>query len=119
MDSDSSYYSDNYLSNSDSDEGGKAWVWILIILIILVILGIVFKDQLRELMFRMKSGGKKSPPKGGPRRPGFPFPRKPMRSPGSMPPRRPMPPRKPMPRPANKGKRELDDVLGKLRDMGK
>ena|SRR3989344_621927 len=51
--------------------GGLNWfvIWILIILIILVVLGIIFRDRLRNLWFRVKTRGKGSSSQEGPRRP--------------------------------------------------
>ena len=99
---------------SSDPKGTNIWVWILIILIILIVLGIIYKDKLRELMFRMKSGKKDSTGPKGPRR-GPPRMAHQLRGPL---PRRPMPPRQ-IPSSAKRGKGELDDVLGKLREMGK
>ena len=100
------------------------WIWILLILIVLVVLGIVFRDKLRDFWFKMKSGKGKSP---GPRPgPGY-------RGPPSYPPHYPRPTR-PFPerrillpqshkqpaRPVRSAaSKELDDVLKKLKNMGK
>lgn len=110
------------------DEGGSSgWIWIfvLLILIVLVVAGIIYREKLRRLWLRMKSKfGKGNGRRGhsgprGPRPPGFP-----PSSPGA-PPQRPFqrkmvpsrgPPRRGPPRRSNK---ELDDVLGKLKKMGK
>jgi len=101
------------------------WIWLLIILIFLVVLGIIFKDKLRQLWFKFKTKVLdkigKGKGKGTPRpRPGFPPSR-----PG-MPPQRPMqrkilPPsqRQPMKKPVGKPKGEIEDVLKKLKEMGK
>lgn len=94
------------------------WIWGLLILIVLVLLGIVFRDKLRPYWFRFTSLGK-SKTRGGPRS-GFP-------PPFGMPPRRIMPrqifpPRGPSQRaPARtpRPKGELDEVLKKLKEMGK
>jgi len=119
-------------STTTSDEKSYLWVWILLTLIVLVILGIVFRDQLRPLWFRIKSsfggsgrGGSRGP--GGGFRPGFP-PRRPPMSPMGrpMPPRRILPPQQYHERPAphrsapvkQKSSGELDDVLKKLKEMG-
>lgn len=105
------------------------WIWVLILLIILVIVGIVFKDKLRPSWFRIKSGfgkGKPGPAQRGPGpRPGFPG------MPAAMPQARPTP-RRILPtqsrrapgRPRQPGRpkqqpTEFDDVLKKLKDMGK
>jgi len=99
------------------------WIWILLILIVLVVIGIIFRDKLRNFLFRIKS--KFKGPKPGPR----PGRRPPPRPPGPLhyPIRRPMPERrilprrppiKPIKRPS-KSQTELDKVLKKLKDMGK
>lgn len=135
-------------SSSTSSGGGGgigSWVWITIfaVLIILVIIGIVFRDKLSVwfMQFKSKFGGGAPPSQ---RRPGFPPPGMgpPMmrRPPMSGPPRprsilppganRPPGPRGPPPgaqnRPAPSAKKqppkpsgELEDVLKKLKDMGK
>ncbi|MBR9701657.1 hypothetical protein GOV13_01920 [Candidatus Pacearchaeota archaeon] len=99
------------------------WVWLLLILIILLILGIIFRDRLRPYWLRLKSmfGKPKPGEKGRPgQRPPMPSSRIPMRRPV---PRRVIPPsqghvpRKPSPPKKEAG--EIDDVLKKLKDMGK
>jgi hypothetical protein len=101
------------------------WVWVLLILIVLVVLGIIFKDKLRPLWFKFKTkvlnkigkGKSKAGPASGPR--GFPPSR-----PG-MPPQRPMqrkilPPSQRQPiKPSAKPKGDIDEVLKKLKEMGK
>ncbi len=109
-----------------SPKGSYLGIIIFSILIVLVILGIVFKKQLKQLLlkikskFRRKGRGLRGP--AGPRPPGRP--------PG-FPPRRVMPRRMPLAqmrapgrprrvgRPAGKPKGELDNVLKKLKEMGK
>ncbi len=95
------------------------WIWILLLLIVLVVLGIIFKDKLRTFWFRAKSkfGKSKKPPGWKPAPPGFPQSqmRRPMQ-------RRILPPtqRPPVRRaPAKRPKGEIDDVLKKLKEMGK
>jgi hypothetical protein len=93
------------------------WVWLLAILIILAILGIVFKDRLKMIFFKLK-GGSSSPVR--PTRPGFP-------PTSSMQPRpmfRQMPMQRPQPqvtKPIQKSNadKELDETLRKLREMSK
>jgi hypothetical protein len=105
------------------------WVWILLGLIVLVGLGILFRDKLRAQWIRLKTSfGKKDDRKkfempmsshsiGQPRM--FsrgilpPQSRPPMRGPISS--QHPLPHRKPEEKPKN----ELDDVLKKLKEMGK
>lgn len=111
------------------------WLWVLFALIVLATLGILFKDEVREFILKIKTrGGNKEgspgrgniPPRGPPG-----YPRRPMP--------RPMPPKKIMPRPIpssqnqnipgkpraptnkplpNSRNKELDDVLKKLKEMG-
>ena len=108
----------------EDDPKNYLWVWILLGLIFLIVVGIIFKDKLRTFWFRTKSKfGKSRPgPRPGPRF-GFPPSR---RMPLTRPmPRRILPPtqrppvRRPMPKPKAKPKTELDDVLKKLKEMGK
>jgi len=102
--------------------GPSPLFWILIILIILVVLGIVFRTKLKEFWFRIKSNFRKSgPPRRGPE-PGFPhvsstIPRRRIVSRRVLPSahvHRRAPPKSP---PRRHG--ELDEVLKKLKDMGK
>lgn len=103
------------------------WVWILIVLIILVIVGIIFKDKLRQLWFKFKSKVLKNIGKGkgksGPAlrpRPGFP-PSRPGMPQRRVIPRKILPPaqKRPMRKPVGKPKRDVEDVLKKLKEMGK
>lgn len=91
------------------------WIWVLIILIILVAVGIVFKDKVKEFWFKLSgkfSNLKPKPSSGSPL----------IRSPMGMSPRRILPQsqrRRPQRTPARKSPNELDDVLKKLKEMGK
>lgn len=107
----------------EKKEGGYWWIWVLIILIVLTILAIIFRDKLKPIYMKIKSKfgkGKSGPnsrrgrPIGPPRRPGMP----PMGM-GPRPPRRPIPPRQALQRRGPKSKGEIDDVLKKLKEMGK
>ena len=92
------------------------WIWILLILIALVILGIVFKDKLRHFWFRTKSKFGKSKPR---RPPGFssaPLRVRPRTQRRILPPVHRQLVRRP---PIKKPKGELDEVLRKLKEMGK
>ena len=98
------------------------WIWLLIILIILTILGIVFRKKLRPYWFRIKSWFDKfkkskkppTPPPSPMQRPGF---RRPMQRRILHPSAQHRPgPRPPMQR---KSKPEIDDILKKLKEMGK
>lgn len=98
------------------------WIWILLILIVLVVIGIIFRDKLRNFLFRIKSkfkGSKPGPRPGPPRRPPgqlhYPIRRRPMPERRILPHR---PPVKPIKRPS-RPQRELDEVLKKLKKMGK
>ncbi len=96
-------------------EPTRWWIWVLLSLIVLVLLGIIFRDKLRTFWFRIKSKFGKSKPKG----PGFFLP---SRTPRTLMPRRILSPttrqpaRRPLPK---KPKGELDEVLKKLKEMGK
>ncbi len=105
------------------DDGSLLWLWILlIILIILVVLGIVFRDKLQpywnKIIIKFKKGGEGSPVSNQ---------RGPPRGPPGMPPRQPRPRQilppssrpQPRPMPQKKNSGEMDDVLKKLKDMGK
>ena len=113
------------------DKGGSLlWLWILLVLIVLVVLGIIFRDKLRIAFMKLKSGGNNPPTRPGFPPPGMmsnrPIPRRilPPSAPSGPPPR-PMPPRGPPSRappqskPTQKPKSDLDDVLKKLKEMGK
>ncbi len=99
------------------------WVWTLLALIILVVLGIIFRDSLRMLWFKMKSGGS---------RPSHPGPRPPPHFPPMI--QRPIqrierrilvPQHAPAHKPAliarakSGAQKELDEVLRKLKEMSK
>ncbi|MGD9275631.1 MAG: hypothetical protein PVJ67_00500 [Candidatus Pacearchaeota archaeon] len=103
------------------EEKSYLWIWILLILIVLVLIGIISRDKLRPFWFRLTSKFKKTPPRGPPRR-GFPSPfmrRMPRRIIPRHAPSKPQarPPVKTAPK--KKSSSELDDVLKKLRDIGK
>jgi len=116
------YSCDNYqyCCMEKDTPGPKPIFWILLVLITLVILALIFKNKLREVWFRIKPG-KSKPFKRGPG-PGLPpvpstGPRRRIASRHIMPAsHRPGP--RPAPRP-RKEHSELDDVLKKLKDMGK
>lgn len=101
-------------TNDNSSGGSSVWLWILIILILLVVAGIIFKDGLRRFFFKLKSKFGKSGNSSGGRRPPRPgYPANPMISRGKMniPERKIEKSRKPS--------GELDDVLKKLKDLGR
>jgi hypothetical protein len=105
------------------------WIWILLILILISALGIVFRDRLRIQWLKLKTlfGGKKDK-----KRFEMPLTQHPISQGGSLPRRifspqesrapvhRPFSPQpSPNKKPVEKSKNELDDVLKKLKDMGK
>ncbi len=106
----------------DSPKGGYLWIIILlIILIILVILAIIFRNQLKIWIFRIKNKFKKGPGPSQPKNPRFP----PSAPPGMqrMMPRMFLPrnirmPRRRPPKASSEDK-ELDDTLKKLKEMSK
>jgi hypothetical protein len=103
-------------------EKSYAWIWILLILIVLVVIGIIFRDKLRNFWFRIKSksrGSRPGPRPGPPRRPP---------GPPHYPARRPVRERRILPslhhpvrpgRAPSRSQKELDEVLRKLKQMGK
>jgi len=108
----------------------KTWfIWVLIGLILIVILGIVFREKISEAILKLKHKSRKSsksdgrpvfgglrpmsPPPGA--HTGRPVPRR-ILPPTANRPR--MPPRVP-PKTPSKTSKDLDDVLKKLREMGK
>ena len=105
--------------------GSSLWIWILVILIVLVLIGILFRKKIRQMWQNRKKKGSQTGPGQGPffRPPFNPSPMLPRYNPPMRPPeRRIMPPSQPpqmMRRPASKSQKELDDVLKKLKDMGK
>lgn len=107
------------MPKSSTKVSSSILIWILVILVALVIIGILFKNKLQMLWFRMKSGsGASSSQTSGPG-PRFP----PMTAPRSYPPiqRRILPPSQPTqirrPAPKRSGG-EMDEVLKKLKEMG-
>ena len=98
--------------------GGTFWIWFFLLLIVLVVIGIIFRDKIRDFWFRIKSKSRGKPgPKprygpGPPRPPDYPMKR-------PMPERRILPTfNQPLKRP-HRSQKELDDVLKKLKGMGK
>jgi hypothetical protein len=104
-------------SPSGTTTGNNWWIWVLIILIVLLAVAIIFKDKTKEIFARLKDKFSKGKPKvprsGGPLM---------QRQPQRMPPRKIIPPaqrRQPIRRTPPKPSKDLDDVLKKLKDMGK
>jgi len=127
---------------TQEESGGSMWwIWLLIILILLLILAIIYRNQVKIWVFRVKKNFKKGPvaqqrrpgPPGMPGRPGA-YPQRrilpgqqrpgiPMRGPMRG---RPGMPRRPRPgMPARPGQKPfpkegaLQETLKKLRDMGR
>lgn len=106
-----------------STPSGKSywWIWVLAVLIILVILGIVFKEKLKPYWFKLQSkfkgSGKSSSSSGSPRGPPgmpprmMPSMQRTILPPSGRPQQRMISPSKP--------KSDIDDVLKKLKEMGK
>ena len=110
------------IQKSTSDEKSYLWVWIFLILIVLVVLGIIFRNKLRMLWFRIGHHGGPKPSAPGPHMPHFPQSiQRPIQRierrifvPQHAPVKRPSPLRT-----KSGAEKELDDVLRKLKDMGK
>ncbi|MEN7981920.1 MAG: hypothetical protein ABFQ65_00550 [Nanoarchaeota archaeon] len=121
-------FGDTCCVTKTSKEKNYLWLWILIFLILigLVILGIFKKDKLRELWFRLKSKFKKSSSGSGnlrrpPRRPSTPASAQRRIIQGrTSPPRRALVKRpSKITRPSSKAPSEINDVLKRLKEMGK
>ncbi len=103
--------------SSSSSGGSSLWIWILVILIVLVGLGIIFRKKLRAIIFKEGKTSSKpgmQPPRGPPYYP-RPIQRMPERR-IIIPPQRPSQPIRRVP---SKSQNELDEVLKKLKEMGK
>lgn len=108
------------IAKSSTTTSNTLVIVILVILIILAVLGIIFRNKLKMLWlkFTSKGKGKPSPSVGGPR---FPPTSSQKIYPGAVP-RKIIPPQQPqrMPeRPVARNKPEYDEVLKKLKEMGK
>lgn len=121
----------------ESSEPVSVWIWVLTILIIITVLAIVFKDKIKQFYLRLKSkdkskgsrrgppgpgsnGGPPGPPPGKP--PKSPPKKVPKKMPKKVPPKGPgqgQPPGGGRSPPNNQKKKEIDDVLGKLKEIGK
>jgi len=104
----------------ETKETNYVLILVLGILILLLAIGIIFRDKLRKFWFKIKSKfkrGKSGPSSRGPPR----FPPGPSSAIGQRPTqRRVFPPtQRPARRPAHRPKGELDNVLKKLKEMGK
>ena len=113
-------------SEPESDTNWGLWITLLIILIALVVVGIIFKDKLKMMLFKLrnkpstKGPGQSTSPPPGPGRPPFP----PFRGPVPYPRAQPriinpsnQPVRRPMPTPSKDN--EMEETMRKLREMGK
>jgi hypothetical protein len=94
------------------------WIWVLLLLIVFVVLGIIFREKLRPLYLRIKEKFNSIFKKKTPGYPGQ-FGMRPNFPPRTMPPPRFGPPTgRPGARPPQQGG-EINDVLRKLKEMGK
>ncbi|PIO08569.1 hypothetical protein COU59_01150 [Candidatus Pacearchaeota archaeon CG10_big_fil_rev_8_21_14_0_10_34_12] len=105
------------ISQTKSSSTGWVWVFLLLILIGAVVAGIIYRDKLIPYWMMIKSkfrrGGNGLTGSSAP----SPGPRSPPSSPGF---RRPMPSRHPARRlPGARSQGEIDEVLKKLKEMGK
>jgi len=98
---------------------GTLWIWILSlgILIILLIIGYIYRDKLKAYWLAFKKRKSSPPGKGGPFFPTSPQPFPPR----GIPPRRMIPPSNmpTRPMPARRPEGDMEDVLKKLKEMGK
>ena len=114
---------------SESGAGSSWWIWLLIILLIiliaLVVLAIIYRNQVKVWLFKVKNKFKKGPSPGQ-TRPGPKFPPSPVATRGQGP--RMFVPRQPAPRPRGPGiikravsktDKELEETLKKLKEMSK
>jgi len=99
----------------------KLWVWILLGLIILILVGIAFREKLKMLLIKSKTGKRKDEGHGlfgigGPRPSSPPGGLRPIPSTQRriIPSQQPISQRKPI---TSRSSKELDDVLKKLKDM--
>jgi len=121
-------YGQNCCVKSTKSETSYWWIWVLLILIVLIALAILYKDKVKIYWFRIKSNFRKSGGSSTQTKPstGFP-PRFPPEQ--RMMQRRILPPNmnqnRPMQRPVTqnrpnpKSQEELNDVLKKLKEMGR
>lgn len=97
------------------------WIWVLLILIILTVLGIIFRNKVREYYYKIISKFKRKPKPGAPvapvTRPGMPLRRYTPRK--ILPPSHRAAPPRPKSKPAQRKPGELGDVLKRLKDMSK
>ena len=121
-------FGDTCCVEKTTQEANYLWLWILVflVLIALVSIGIVKRDKLREYWFRLKSNFKKSPPSAPGRGRPFGRPVTPAASQRRLMQGRPSQARRPavrrpsrIARPSSKAPSEINDVLKKLKDMGK
>ena len=112
--------SSSFVCCTEKPQGSSLWIVIVLaILIILVVIGIIFRKKLREFFskfkFKFRFGKGKGKPSGGPRLPPTSSQRV---YPGAIQrrifPQRGVPVRRPVPQ-----NKEFDDVLKKLKEIGK
>ena len=115
----SEYYcsSSNICCIKDNQETNFTWVLIVFgILIVTAVLGLIFKDRIRHILFKSKLKGKSSTSTTN--NPRFPPSSSSNVYPGITP-RRVIPYQQPRPRYTSQRKTEVDDVLKKLKDISK
>lgn len=118
---------ENIIPQPFSSKGSTLWIWILLILIVLVVIGIIFRNKLRMFWFRIKPGKGKSGPRpfsGSTSPPHFPSPyiQRPIQRAERrilVPQHRPVQRHNSMAKMKTGAQKELDDILKKLKDMGK
>ncbi len=116
--------------NVPSSSTSYWWVWVLFILVVLAVVGILYRDKIKEFLQKMQArkgsrGGRGSPGmNGGNLPPRYPPPYE--RSPqiGAPMPRKIIPsssPQRPLQRqlPKQRSSEEMDEVLRKLKEIGK
>lgn len=97
-------------------ESSYWWIWVLLILIVLVLLGIIFRDKLRPHWFKIKSKFGKPKPSA---KPGHMFPPRPRMFGRRVVPERRVSQGQRTPIQRSRPQGELDEVLKKLKEMGK
>ena len=98
-------------SKKASEERSYWWLWVLVVLIILTIIGIVFRERLRVLLFSLRGKFKKGPSTTG-FKPPFPPPTAMTRGPTPL-------MRRPLPKPVTKQDKDMEETFKRLREMGK
>ena len=107
-----------YAGEEPETGGSKVWIWVLVMLIILTVLAIIFREKLKIFWIKIKSKSGKGPAAPGASSGSGRGPPPTRYAPGLR--RRPINRRAPPFRKPNNGSsKELDNVLKKLKDIGK